>query len=46
VLDGDEESIYGYSQHNGVSRILRVASELGEAIEGKSDCMLYTSVRH
>jgi hypothetical protein len=36
VLDGDEESIYGYSQHNGVSRILRVASELGEAIEGKS----------
>jgi hypothetical protein len=35
VLEGDEESIYRYPQHNGVSRILRVALELGEAIEGK-----------
>jgi hypothetical protein len=46
VLDGDEESIYGYSQHNGVSRILRVALELGEAIEGKSNRTLLLPPRH
>jgi hypothetical protein len=35
--EGDEHITIGNpdSQHNGVSGILRVASQLGEAIEGK-----------
>lgn len=37
MADSDEHITYRYpnSQHNGVSGILRVASKLGEAIEGK-----------
>jgi hypothetical protein len=34
VLEGDEETIYAHSHHNGVSCILRVALELSKTIEG------------
>lgn len=44
----EEQFTIGYpdTQHNGVSGILRVASQLREATEGKMDCKLHPQGRH
>jgi hypothetical protein len=48
MAEGDEHItiVYPETQHNGVSSILRVAAQLGEAIEGKMQSISHSRSRH